>query len=308
MTLFPVFEVDRSLAQNLEQLGTKRKFWFPREGVSAEWLFKAEERNTGEDWAEKIACELCARLGIPHVYYELAIELPTMTPGVICSNLATPPKRLELGNQLLSEWNLSYPKDDDKKYGVRQHTIDAVANVIRKIESPPPAFCGNLPSGVETAIDVFAGYLMLDAFIANQDRHHQNWGIIREKTASLAPTFDHGAALARNEPDEKRERRLHGPDRQYSVENFAAKARSSLYASETDARTLGTMDAFVAFAQFCPKAGQAWLQRLSLLKKEDIETIVARVPAQRMSEIAKDFTIQLLLVNQKRLLETEFAR
>ncbi len=59
---FPIIEVDRESADDLEQLGTKRKFWFrhfPDEAIR--WLFKVEERETGEDWAEKIACELMER-------------------------------------------------------------------------------------------------------------------------------------------------------------------------------------------------------------------------------------------------------
>ncbi|MCQ5056911.1 hypothetical protein NE606_19990, partial [Agathobaculum butyriciproducens] len=53
-------------------MGTKRKFWFSEEGTRH--LFKAEERGTGEDWAEKLACELGRRLGLPHVEYDLAEE------------------------------------------------------------------------------------------------------------------------------------------------------------------------------------------------------------------------------------------
>ncbi|WP_047815603.1 HipA domain-containing protein [Rhodopirellula islandica] len=307
MTTFPIFEVDRDLARNLEQLGTKRKFWFRRPGESTEWLFKAEERNTGEDWAERIACELCELLGIPHVHYELAVEVPTKTPGVICPNIADAPKRLDLGNQLLSEYDETYPRDDGEKYGVRQHTIEAVANAAQKLDLPDHSFCRDLPSGVRSAVDVFCGYLMLDVLIANQDRHHQNWGAIRARQASLAPTFDHGAALARNEPEEKRKRRLYGPDPRYNVENFATKARSSLYGRETDERVLGTLDAFVAFAERCPVAASAWRERLRLVTREELESIASRVPATRMTDVARNFTVELLLINQRRILETDFS-
>jgi len=63
--MFPVIEVRSSMAEAVEYLGTKSKFWY-RNG-ERQMLFKAEERGTGEDWAEKIACELCALLGLPHV-------------------------------------------------------------------------------------------------------------------------------------------------------------------------------------------------------------------------------------------------
>ena len=31
---------------------------------------------------------------------------------------------------------------------------------------------------VVEAVDVFVGYLMFDAWIANTDRHHENWALV----------------------------------------------------------------------------------------------------------------------------------
>ena len=55
----------------LEPLGTKPKFWF-RDEAGDLCLFKEARPNTGEDWAEKIACELAQLLGLPHAEYNLA--------------------------------------------------------------------------------------------------------------------------------------------------------------------------------------------------------------------------------------------
>lgn len=234
---YPIIEVDRDLAYDVEQLGTKRKFWFRKsETESVRWLFKAEERSTGEDWAEKIACELCESLGIPHVYYELALETASGTPGVVCPNIAAPPLTLVLGNQLLFERDASYPARDERKYGVRQHSVDLVVEALRKLELPPSEYCTRLPSGIDSALGVFVGFTMLDALIANQDRHHQNWGALRSNISMLAPTFDHGAALARNEPEVKRSLRLQGRDPNYNIKNFAKKATSSFYGSQDSKR------------------------------------------------------------------------
>ena len=300
---FPIIEVDRESAYDLEQLGTKRKFWFrhfPDEAVR--WLFKAEERDTGEDWAEKIACELCERLGIPHAHYELAVETDSQTPGVVCPNIAPPPLTLVLGNQLLFERDPAYPAKDDRKYGVRQHSVDVVIEAVGKLHMPPTPYCQKLPEQIDSALGVFTGYLMLDALIANQDRHHQNWGALRSDVSMLAPSFDHGAALARNEPETKRERRLHGPDLKYNIENFAKKASSSLYGAENASRPLDTLEAFRHFSASCPASAQAWLRRLSSLTRDAIESIVDCIPASRMSTLTREFTIKLLMVNQGRLL------
>jgi hypothetical protein len=100
--MFPVHRIDQLLAEDIEYLGTKRKFWFRRDG--GRYLFKAEERGTGEDWAEKIVCELAGLLGLTHVSYELAQAYEgaqSIQPGVICASFAPPPNALVMGNQLL---------------------------------------------------------------------------------------------------------------------------------------------------------------------------------------------------------------
>ena len=72
MAEFPTMRVDRSRSQSVEPLGSKPKFWF-RDG-NRRLMFKAEDRGTGEDWAEVVAYHLCELVGLPHVDYELAAE------------------------------------------------------------------------------------------------------------------------------------------------------------------------------------------------------------------------------------------
>lgn len=69
---FTVRKVDCSQAQSVETLGSRPKFWFHEDG--GRLLFKAEDRGTGEDWAQVVSCHLCRILGLPHVEYELAVE------------------------------------------------------------------------------------------------------------------------------------------------------------------------------------------------------------------------------------------
>src|SRR5438477_3739155 len=118
--MFSVLRVDSRTAESLEPLGTKPKFWYRVGGTR--WLYKAEERGTGEDWAEKIACELCTLLGLPHVHYELAADVAKDIPGVVCETCAPPPYAMGLGNQLLQTLDANYP--EGRKYKVREHTVD----------------------------------------------------------------------------------------------------------------------------------------------------------------------------------------
>ena len=303
MSDFPTMRVDRSRSQSVEPLGSKPKFWF-RDG-ERRLLFKAEDRGTGEDWAEVVACHLCELLGLPHVEYELAAEYDGpqyIRPGVVCENMAPKPTILVLGNQLLLALDPKYPKE--QRFRVRQHTVDVVADVMTKLDPLPEIWRVGIPDGIKSALDVFVGYVMLDAWIANPDRHHENWGAIWDDgEMQLAPTFDHGAALARNLLDNERDERLGTKDRNRTVAAFAERGRSAFYASPADTRPLELREAFRSFALRVPDAAMAWLDRLRTVNQTEIWSILEGVPAARMSETCKRFTVELLLTNQRRLQE-----
>ena len=303
--MYPIQKIDSSRADDIEYLGTKRKFWFSMEGKR--YLFKAEERGTGEDWAEKIVCELARELGMPHVEYNLAHEFRgdvPVQPGVICPSFASRPLALEMGNQLLMQRDSAYPGEEQVKYGVREYTVQAAADVVGELLLPDALWMKNIPDGIESALDVFAGYLMLDAWIANQDRHHQNWGAIRDAAQlRLAPTYDHGSALARNLQDKEREDRLKTKDKNRSVETFAVKARSGFYRTPDDKKTIPAIEVFKEFSYLAPNGAGIWKTRLSMIQMDTIKGILDNIPPSRMSPIAKEFTLKLLSVNQQRILE-----
>ena len=302
MSEFPTMHVDRSRSQSVEPLGSKPKFWFSDE--RRRLLFKAEDRGTGEDWAEVVACQLCALIGLPHVEYELAAEYDGqqyIRPGAVCENMAPKPVVLVLGNQLLLAVDPQYPRA--QRFKVRHHTVEAVTEIVAQLAPPPDQWMQNVPAGAESALDVFAGFVMLDAWIGNQDRHHENWGALWDgSNLRLAPTFDHGAALARNLLDSAREDRLTSKNRNRTIAAFVERGRSAFYASTADKRPLELRDAFRAFAQRAAGAARAWLDRLQTVKREEISAILEKVPANRMSETCKRFTVELLLANQRRLL------
>lgn len=300
--MFPVRRVNRKQSVSMETLGSKPKFWF-REGEKR-LLFKAEDRGTGEDWAEVVASELCEHLGLPHVVYELAAEYVAdeyKRPGTVCENMATAPVTLFLGNDLLLAEDPDYPKQ--QRFKVRQHTVQAVAEAVWHLPGPK-VHADRLPNECRGAGDVFTGYLMLDAWIANTDRHHENWGVLWDgETACLAETFDHGVAFAHSLLDTEREERLRSRDRQRWVEAFVSRGRSALYLNAQETKPLGLLEAFASFASLAPDAATAWIDRL---RKTDIDTVAGildRVPSDRMSGVCKEFTLKLLEVNRQRLLD-----
>ena len=302
---FPVHRVDRRRAQQVEPLGSKRKFWYRDD--ERRLLFKAEDRGTGEDWAEVVSCHLCRLLGLPHVEYELASEFDNDTlvrPGVICANMALPPDTLVLGNQLLLSLDWDYPST--QRFKVKQHTVEAVETVVSGLKPPSSNWMTHVPSGIRTSFDVFVGYLLLDVWIANQDRHHENWGAIWDGEAlRLSPTFDHGAALARNLLDTERADRLRTNNQNRSLAAFATRARSAFFGSVLDSRTLPLLDAFLLFAQQSRTAAAIWLNRLQAVNMSAVSSILDEVPVERMSTICRDFTLNLLEANRQRVLKLE---
>lgn len=301
MTPFPTRRVDRENAVSTEYLGSKPKFWF-RSG-DLELLFKAEIRGTGEDWAEVVASHLCDRLGLPHVRYELAAEFfnnQYQNPGTICENIAPRPLVLFLGNDLLLAEDAAYPKQ--QRFKVQQHCRLAVSDAVWVFR--PPVGEQDMPSVCRTAGGAFIGYLMLDAWIANTDRHHENWGVVWDgKIGRLAPTFDHGAAFGHSLLDAERIERLRTRDRNRTIESFASRGTSALYISDDSPKPMGLIEAFRAFGELDSNSADAWLAVLAGINIDEISDILERVPNERISPVGREFTIKLLDTNRQRLLD-----
>jgi len=295
---FPILLVTQEAyeASSNEALGSKYKFWFYHEEFGR-CLYKQSRPNLGEDWAEKAASELCELLGLPHAVYELASTWEG-DYGVVSPNFLPQGGTLVHGNELLSSIVPNYPTSST--YGVYQHTIDIVLRVIagESINLPTD---WTPPSGIQNAVDVFAGYLLLDAWIGNGDRHHENWGIVRMKTAStleeaehLAPTYDHASSLGRDLSNEQRQKR--------SVEAYANKCFSAFYANVDDKKTLKTFDGFSLVANRYPEAACVWLARLENISKANILDIFNRINRSRIYPEASNFAQSILEINRRRLL------
>lgn len=107
------------------------------------------------------------------------------------------------------------------------HTLDNIETDLRDVDAPAG-------SGGLSAFEVFAGYLVLDALAANQDRHEENWAVLRplpgEGRLTLAGSYDHGSSLGFNLTDSRRQMHLDRGD----VPVFASKARAQRFEEASD--------------------------------------------------------------------------
>ena len=154
-----------------------------------------------------------------------------------------------------------------------------------------------------SAVSVFVGYLLLDAVVGNQDRHHENWGlIISTGSVTLSPTFDHASSLGRNETDENRVERLSTKDKGHSMEAYVERARSGLYETHTSKRSMTTLDAFMEGAKIDSIAGRYWLERLVALQPHEFRKILDQIPDDWISPAARNFSFAMLKINRHRLI------
>lgn len=216
-----------------------------------------------------------------------------------------PDGRLVFGNELLARFVKGYAAE--RVYRQTQHTVTAVIAILRTNTIMLPR--GHSSEAIARAADTFVGYLMLDAWIGNTDRHHENWGllVIPPRRIELAPTFDHASSLGREETDERRMERLVTKDKRRSVDAYAARARSAFFRSPADKRPLSTLDAFLFAARFRRCAAAFWLDRLSNMEWRRIEAIFGEMPRSEMSEVCQTFARKLLAINQQRLLALRSA-
>ncbi|MGD9419465.1 MAG: hypothetical protein Q7R22_011020 [Verrucomicrobiota bacterium JB025] len=125
-TEFPILEIEPAMRRDVEQLGSKPKFWFEHEGEK--WLFKEARENTGEDWAEKVASELASELGLPTHRVELASYEGRR--GCAVRSFLKKGQVLVHGNEVLAGFLTGY--DKDKQRGQSGHTF---ANIVRVLEA-----------------------------------------------------------------------------------------------------------------------------------------------------------------------------
>src|SRR5262249_9353117 len=153
----------------------------------------------------------------------------------------------------------------------RRTIISAQGNVVASMPTVRVPTQWRTPFRAATALDVFVGYLMLDAWIGNQDRHHRNWGVIFNPVTYLyylAPTFDHASSLGRNESDTKRLQRLNELRPGHGMRAFVERARSAFFESPQSDKAMLTLDAFFFAARQRAAAAEYWTQRLSAISAD----------------------------------------
>ncbi len=307
MTRYPDIDADGWEILGSEQMGSKPdKVWLrpPRGGPmphDRSWLFKPTTRQRerdreylkGDDWAEKISAEIAVALGLPAAPVELATHggIQGILSGDISRGLY-----LVLGNEILYGHDADY--DRHRRRGVPGYGVEAIFGALRALQVVAPA-----GATLGDACRVFGGYLLLDALVANTDRHHENWGILVDPSGDaapqLAPTFDHASCLGFQLSDDEREERIGTRDAGRSVTAFANRGRSRHFAGSPGLVEL----ALSAVSRSSDDAARVLGAAVEGIDEARLEQLVAGVPGDRMSLPARIFSLRLMTENRRRLLD-----
>lgn len=296
-----IVDVSRWDSEGPEQLGSSEKLWLVDENEQR-WLWKAAGFNNdhrdgrfrkGDDWAEWLGTQVAEMIGLPAAQVQLA-EREGAAGTIGRSFVERDKQQLVLGNVMLYEVDASYPKEATGS--LTEYTVDAVLDVLTDSQAP---------DGFETwtAPQVMTGYLMLDALIANIDRHHENWGVVMdvEGNRQLAPTFDHGSSLGFLLSDDARQRHLDTNDQNQTPEMWASRARSRFGRQHP-------VDVFNLAARRERRAAEVWKTGLEQISTGAIEELLEAVPAGRMSKPSQIFAKRIIGENRRQLLSHPPAR
>ena len=235
-----------------------------------------------DDVVERLVCELARLVGVPAADVELASR--SGVEGMISRNVTPTGWEFQSADIVLAGFpGYESCAGDDRPRRRVGHNLDNIRGLLRDAGGPP-GNCGNW-----SAFDVFVGFLTLDAWVANTDRHAFNWAVLdRDGERRLAASFDHGSSLASGQPDGDLEGRdplsfAHGG----MVTRFEAPPRTTLVEYALLAQTMATAQ------------GKEWKERVGGVKMDQVREILDSTP--RLSVLRSNFLFEVLQENQRRL-------
>ncbi|WP_074342339.1 HipA domain-containing protein [Mycobacteroides abscessus] len=285
-----------------ETEGQEEKLWLSEPGTTVTWLYKPPIIKGGvrqrEDFAEYLACQLAGMLGVPCARVHLAIR--GQARGSISRDLKPPGWEMQAGALLLAARDPNYQPGDENPKGRPGHSLQRIAEALNDA-GPPPGY--RLPVGFR-AFDVFAGYLVLDAWIANRDRHDENWSIMLppppgDERWCLSASYDQAGSLAYNLTDQACAARL----AEYgAVERWALKGTAWRFEHDPADGPCTLVELAVDALQRCSEtARRYWLDSLANVSHAtSVAVLLQDIPD--LSHHWRTFASELLRINQERLL------
>ena len=326
---------------NLEAAGSKFWIFVPDEQILPHernlWLLKFPRPNTGEHWAEKIAAEVGKLIGVecapvelancdgdlvticesfdPDNWYELyeyvvdekeMMDDEYLVPDdVVCG---TDVEGIDIegsifipGSEILASKIDGYDTSPEVRFRQRDHNV---RNIIEAVKETISGEDDQPRQDLTDVLTSLASYALLDALIGNMDRHHENWMIKDEisnglRRFSAAPSFDHASSLGRELENERRIRILDSG----GILSYLMRGHGGVFAEGERKRAPSPLETARYVSQHWPTYTQPALQRIRETPDSEFRTVIDRVPAEFMGDIAKEFAYQIIVTSKAELLK-----
>ncbi len=244
------------------------------------------------DWTEKVVNEIAELLNLPVARYELANgyfeESAELVHGVVSINCIPENAEILTGEEFMIQ-SINYDRDNPSQY-----TIENVLKALDRVNVKPPCNWETPIPAIDTGAKLFVGYMLLDCYVTNSDRHDHNWSVMSVgERLELVPSFDHGISLGSTDEDEDKPNLV--------LSDYVDRYSQSCF--QEGYKKLSTLTIFNRAAQLYPEAARIWQEKLRSITNAQIDRIFDRLPEGRITPTADRFARQLLAHNREKMLE-----
>ncbi|WP_163538153.1 HipA domain-containing protein [Gracilibacillus sp. YIM 98692] len=256
--------------------GTREKYWLVHPETEQRFLFKIPKENTGEAWAEKIASEVGKAMGLSTMDVNLAKRNNTV--AVLAANFINKQEELFEGGDLF--FTIA---DDFDRYNLKYYDFFNIMKVLSEFQLERD----------------FIKIPVFDAFIGNQDRHCDNWGIIDSKSGyKIAPIYDSGASLGFQLKEDRINLMFQDPNMFKAFSN-----RSFSLIGLPNKKKPRFLDLLDVIKQHYPSEVKETIHLINKVNENLLEGIMESIPEEVMGVTYKKWAKKLLLYRKEWLLD-----
>lgn len=255
--------------------GTREKYWLIHPETKQRFLFKIPKEDTGEAWAEKIASEVGKAMGLSMMHVKLAKRDNTI--AVLAENFVNKQEELFEGGDLFFT-----VADDFERYNLKYYDFFNIMKVLSEFQLDRD----------------FIKIPVFDAFIGNQDRHCDNWGIIDGKNGyRLAPIYDSGASLGFQLKEDRINLMFKDLNKFKAFSN-----RSFSLIGLPNKKKPRFLELLTVIRQYYPLEVREAIYLIHIIDEELLDGIIETIPEEVMSVTYKMWVKKLLLYRKDWLL------
>ena len=220
-------------------------------------------------------------LGSNHLNIEFASRNEQL--GIISENFVSSDSDFFEGAELLGSIVEGFVADQVEDY--------SIYNILRALHSLEES---------EKLVHDFISQFIFDTLIANQDRHSENWGVIRNIEGIIfSPFYDNGSSLGFSLSEKQVDEYLKDKNK---IDKFNRKSKTLIWVDEFKKRTK-TEDLLDFFKNNYKEVFEAEIERLQTLNRNALNEVLEEVPESIMSNLRKNFVLVLLLSRKDMLLD-----